>query len=96
MDATEKFYQKRINAIAKRSSDLRIKRHIIHHAKELTNPKVTKHKLSRVSSMYNLLKIYEAVHGIKSTIPIQTYKLLKKNKRTPRTSTPPPGGKIPK
>lgn len=95
MNSTEKYYSRWIKAIAKRSSSTRIKRHIIHHAKQLNDPN-TNYPLSWVSSMYNLLNIYEAVHEVKSTIPIQVYKLLKKFNKNKRYNTAPPGNKIPK
>jgi hypothetical protein len=95
MNSTEKYYNRWIKNIAKRSSSARIKRHIIHHAKQLNDPK-TNYALSWVSSMYNLLKIYETVHKVKSTVPIQIYKLEKKFNKNKLRNTPPPGNKIPK
>ena len=95
MNLAEKFYNNWIKNIAKGDNPSSIKRHIIHHAKQLRDPK-TNAPLSWAASMYNLLKIYEEVYNIKSTVPIQTYKLLKKYNKNPRLHTPPPGGNIPK
>ncbi|MBI3888640.1 hypothetical protein HY311_02505 [Candidatus Nomurabacteria bacterium] len=95
MDITESFHRKWIKKIAKRSSPVRIKRHIIHHAKQLSDSRHSNPK-SWAASMHNLLKIYESVHKIKPVCEIQVYKLVKKYNKNPRTNTPPPGNKIPK
>ncbi len=95
MNATEKYYEKWIRDIAKTDSATNIKRHIIHHAKDLNNPEKN-NPISWAASMYNLLNIYESVHNVTSTTPIQVYKLLKKYNKNPKIHTPPPGNKIPK
>ena len=95
MDTTEKYYIKWIKNIAKNESYRKIKRHIKHHAKDLDNPEKN-NPLSWVASMYNLLEIYQTLYKIKSSIPLQIYKLLKKYNKNPKIHTPPPGGKIPK
>jgi len=46
--------------------------------------------------MYNLLRIYERVHGVKSTTAVELYKLWKKYNKNKRLFTVPPGGEIPK
>ena len=95
MNTTEKYYEKWIKNIAKTTSVTNIKRHIIHHAKELNNPEKN-NPISWAASMYNLLKIYQSIHGVKSDIPIQIYKLLKKYRKNPKIYTPPPGNRVPK
>lgn len=94
-NATEKYYKRWIKNIAKTDSATNIKRHIIHHSKDLNNPEKN-NPLSWAASMYNLLEIYQSVHKVRSKTSIQIYKFLKKYNKNLRINTPPPGGKIPK
>ena len=95
MNSEEKYYNTWIRVISKRYTQITIKRHIIHHAKQL-NDKNTNSPLNWVASMYNLIRIFESVNRVKSTKPIEIYKLLKKYNKNPKLFTPPPGGRIPK
>lgn len=95
MDETEKYHKRWIKLIAKKTSELRIKRHIIHHAKQLCDPNVN-NPISWPTSMYNLLEIYESIHKVKSTPQIKIYKLLSKYNTNKHIYITPPGGKIPK
>jgi hypothetical protein len=95
MNATEKYHKKWIKDIAKRTSPTRIKRHIIRHAKDVSNPRQN-NPISWLSSMYNLIQIYEGVYNVKPNHSVQVYKLLLKYTKHPRNNTPPPGNKIPK
>jgi len=98
MNVTEKYYQKWINLIARRTTDLKIKRHIVKHAKELfdRSDEDYNNPLGWSTSMYNLIKIYESFHEVQSNTSLQLYRLLKKYYKNPRIHTPPPGNKIPK
>jgi hypothetical protein len=93
MDETEEYLKRWIKLIVKETSALRIKRHIIHHAKQLCDPNVN-NPISWLASMYNLLEIYESIHKVKATPPIKIYKLLCKYNTNPRIYTTPPGVKF--
>ena len=100
MNATDKYYKKWIGDIAKyyrgkKNATTIVKRHIIHHAKQLNDPK-TNAPLSWAASMQNLLAVYGQIHCVKVTTPVLVYKLLKKYNKNPMRYTPPPGGAIPK
>lgn len=95
MDETEKYHKKWIKLIAKETSELRIKRHIIYHAKQLCDPNVN-NPISWLNSMYNLLEIYEIIHKVRPNPSIKIYKLLSKYNTNKRIYTTPPGGIIPK
>ena|SRR5579864_7976034 len=98
MNSTERYQKKWIEAIAKRTTKTEIKEHIIKHAVELLDrhhPEYGDHLLW-VSSMYNLIKIYEAVYRIKSKPEFQVYRLLRQYEKNKKSRTPPPGNQIPR
>lgn len=95
MNRAEKYYEKWIKDIAKRTTKLGIKRHIINHARDLNN-KNDNNPLRWAASMYNLLKTYEKIHRIELTPEIMLNRLLNKYNKNPYYYTPPPGKKIPR
>jgi len=98
MNNTEKYHKKWLKKIAKRTSKVKIKKHLVHHMSELLDPnnECYSNHLIWVSSMYNLLKIFELVNRVESKPGFQLHRLLRSYEANKKTRTPPPGNKIPK
>ena len=94
MQNSEKYYEEWIKDISVVTTKDNIEDHLLHHVKELKDDE-NNEPLKWAASMYNLLKIYELINGVKSTTPIQIQRLLEKYNKDKKTYTPPPGGSIP-
>jgi len=82
------FLDRWIKAIIKdkRNSELAVKKHINHHAKEI----YTSDPVKWSASMRNLVEMYEAIRKIKPSTKSQIERFQNKYNKNPKRYTPPP------
>ncbi len=82
----EKYYRKWIKETIKDETELSLKKHIVHHAKEVYK----KDPKEWIASMKNLVYAFEIMYKLKSSVALQLKKLDDKYKKNSKRYTPPP------
>lgn len=82
----QKYLKKWLRAIVYDETPKTLKRHIVHHAKEIYE----KNPEEWLASMYNLIESFEIMHRAKPSVINRLKKLEKKYKTNPRRYTAPP------
>ena len=86
VEQQEAFLAAWLEAVSADETDVTIKRHIVHHAKEIYE----KTPEEWAASMRNLVDIFEHMNKISPPTHARLGKLLKKYRSNPRRYTPPP------